>query len=887
MKTRLFMLCLIMSGSIFAQNFWTSTSINQKELKDNKVVVQDQNLYAIDLAALMNHLEGVPERVNYAIESNHTLEFPNIHGKFEKFYVAEASNFAPGLQAQFPNIRSYRGVSTTNPAVSIAFSVSPLGVQSMRVEAGNYTTFTEAVTTDNSVYIVKRKSDKSPEWACTTTPDEEMENELLDRYHNAPEGLDADDQTMRDFRLALSCTGEYAQYFGGTVEGALAGMNATMTRVNSILERDVTVHLTMIENNADVVYTNAATDPYSPASGMSAWNNQLQSTLTSVIGDANYDIGHLFGATGGGGNAGCIGCVCGPRKGSAFTSPYDGQPEGDRFDVDFVVHEIGHQLGANHTFSRYEGTGVNYEPGSGSTIMGYAGITYPHTNVQMYSDDYFHTGSIQQITYNIKNKTCPTETIIANQTPTVDAGGGYTIPVGTPFILSGSGADADGDEITFTWEQVDSSSSAYNDFKVGDPNRSNGPIVRSVPPTTSPVRYIPSFDKVKQGILSTPFESVSNVARSMNFALQVRDNNPAGGQTISERIRIGVTANGGAFRVNSPNSSSSVPTGSELEVTWNVAETTQAPVNTTLVDILLSTDDGDTFTLLAENVDNNGSYTVNIPADAMTENAFIMVKAVDNIFYALSQKFLIGYDVSVTCHDFDAIGLPLDIADGTGSSYGSYAVGTVPVTDVGPVEEIRVSVDITHTYVGDLQIAFNSPSPSNLNFIWNRQCASADNLNLTFADGEPAVDCSETTSGTVAPNVPFSSYEGFQTQGNWLVGVRDGGSGDTGTFNAATISFCKTTTSPMGVNDVNKDNMMVHVYPNPSKGEFNVKMDLATKGVSLGVYDVTGKQILSYKDKEATGTFNHVLNLDSVAQGVYILQIQTGNEIISKKLIVK
>ena len=85
---------------------------------------------------------------------------------------------------------------------------------------------------------------------------------------------------------------------------------------------------------------------------LSNWNAQLQSTLTSIIGEANYDIGHMFGASGGGGNAGCIGCVCvNGSKGSGITSPADGIPQGDNFDIDYVVHEVGHQLGANHTFS--------------------------------------------------------------------------------------------------------------------------------------------------------------------------------------------------------------------------------------------------------------------------------------------------------------------------------------------------------------------------------------------------------------------------------------------------------------------------------------------------------------------------------------------------------
>ena len=448
MKTNLFILAVFLSSSIFAQNFWSETSRNQKELKQNKVAEPGERLYAVDVAAMSNYLRQAPQRQNFAINSDVIIEFPNLNGKMEKFFVAEASNFSPALQAQFPQIRAYRGISVENRGTSISISVSPRGVQTMRLEAGAPAMFIEPITTDNTVYKVFTKSAKSGDWNCST-PQDHMEDELTGRFMNDAENLDADDQIMRDFRLALSCTGEYSQAFEGTVEGALGGMNATMARVNPILERDLAVHLTMIDNNADVVFTDASTDPYSSASNIGNWNDELQDTLTDVIGEDNYDIGHLFGRTGGGGNAGCIGCVCvDGQKGSAYTSPYNGIPEGDSFDIDYVVHEMGHQLGANHTFSRSEFTGVNYEPGSGSTIMGYAGITGPDTDVQEHSDDYFHFGSIQQITNNIENKTCPTETTIANNQPTADAGQDYTIPVGTAFFLTGAGTDPDGDELT-------------------------------------------------------------------------------------------------------------------------------------------------------------------------------------------------------------------------------------------------------------------------------------------------------------------------------------------------------------------------------------------------------------------------------------------------------
>ena len=268
----------------------------------------------------------------------------------------------------------------------------------------------------------------------------------------------------------------------------------------------------LIANTDAVIYTNAATDPYSDAAkgtsedksdGNDYWSKEVQSTLTTVIGDGNYDIGHLFGASGGGGNAACIGCVCeSPTasnvigKGSAYTSPSNNKPQGDTFDIDFVAHEMGHQLGANHTFSfdGTERTGMNVEPGSGSTIMGYAGIT--NYNVQDNSDDYFAYTSIWQIQSNLATKSCPASTAIANNPPAINAGSDYTIPISTPFVLSGTGSNSN--TASYTWEQFDSaiSSSTANSNSVAYPTKPDGPLFRSFIPGSSLVRYMPNLSTV-------------------------------------------------------------------------------------------------------------------------------------------------------------------------------------------------------------------------------------------------------------------------------------------------------------------------------------------------------------------------------------------------------
>ncbi|MEQ1678590.1 MAG: reprolysin-like metallopeptidase, partial [Chitinophagaceae bacterium] len=455
-------------------------------------------------------------------------------------------------------------------------------------------------------------------------------------------------------RLAQSCNGEYSNYFGATsaaqVALVLAAFNATLTRCNGVYEKDLALHLNLIANTTSVIYYNPATDPYSTT--LSQWNAQLQSTLTSVIGEANYDIGHMFGASGGGGNAGCIGCVCtNGSKGSGITSPADGIPQGDNFDIDYVVHEVGHQLGGNHTFSMSnEGTGVNKEVGSGITIMGYAGIT--SQDVAPHSIDIFHQASIAQIQANLASKTCPVTTVITNATPVVAALTNYTIPKSTPFALTGSATDANaGDVLTYCWEQNDNSTTT-GASSVASATKATGPNWISFSPTTSPIRYFPKLSTILAGaLISGPLpggdagantEALSSVARTLNFRLTVRDNAPYSsaapvsvGQTQFADMVVTVNGTAGPFAVTSPNTAVNWAANSAQTITWSVNSTNLAPVNCTNVKISISTDGGNTFSALVATTANDGSEVVTIP-NTLSATARIKIEAVGNIFFDIS-----------------------------------------------------------------------------------------------------------------------------------------------------------------------------------------------------------------------------------------------------------
>ena len=635
---------------------FVSSSYGQSYWKRNNESSRSQGgtylYYNLDKSAFEKALQNASTEKSRSVAS---VQIPDAEGNVQTYVIQKTTIFSEKLAEKYSYIQSFEGVLEGNSSQRISFVWSPFGLSAIISREGQHT-FIQSVDKEGELYkvYIRQKNQQEHDWKCHTI-DEIQSHTQADSKTNRH--WFESEPILRTYRIAIAASPSYVSYWGGKTEALVAIANS-INRINEVYRSSMAIQFELVSEES-IMFD--VTDNPLGAINVDSWSGEeLQKALDERIGNSNYDVGHLFHNSFGSGNAGCIGCVCQDgEKGRGFSSArFSESFDLDRFDIDFACHEIGHQMGANHTFSfQPERTGAQVEPATGSTIMGYAGIV-PGQNVQERSDPYFHHASIFQILRIATTRaTCAKQETIVGSVPKINPIKDYTIPAGTAYRLEGKASDSDGDELYYNWEQVDDIS---NDVPVTrntfGPDLKIGAQTRSYPPTKSPVRYVPSLERILSGkliqknpVIATDWETVPTVSREQQWSFVVRDQNTnkgnaRAGHVSVETISLTIDALSGPFKVTSHTQNTTWYTGEKELITWNVAKTNIGKVNAKTVAVWFSADGGKTFPyVIAEGLSNNGKAEITVPemSEIVTENGRFMIIAEGNIFLSVNQGNII------------------------------------------------------------------------------------------------------------------------------------------------------------------------------------------------------------------------------------------------------
>lgn len=600
--------------------------------------LQQYRRMLLDEASLRSSLNQLGNKAETQSKASATsIELPLPDGSFTTVHITPTEILAPEIAALHPEIQTWQVTGTDGKTLSGVIDFTALGFRAMLDMQDGDTVFIDPQNNNGAreyAAFSKRKNTEAfrQEWSCGThgkSSFRDLSSILPAAETTSTEGRTAAakaGETLHTYRIAVASTAEYTSYSGGS-SATYSSIVSTINRINQIYQRDLSIKLQLV-SDTNTIFTNTATDGFTN-DNPSAMLDENVTVLNKVIGVNNYDIGHVFGTKGGG--LAYVGTVCSANKASGVTGL---EKTGDTFDIDYVAHEIGHQFDADHTFNSVLGSCQSgriertaYEPGSGSTIMAYNGLCgSDDLQPTMGSDAMFHSASIAQIVNYSDNGTganCGQLTSLSNSNPSANAGADYTIPARTPFLLTGFGSDADGDVLTYSWEEFDTGSSSTVSEDTG-----NNAMIRTKPPTSSNSRAIPDIATlITEG--NQPGEALPSLSRDMTFRLAVRDGK--GGYNYDDML-LNIVDTGTAFAVTSP--LTTLLSAGSVNVTWNVASTDVAPISCSTVDIGISSD-GNTFDALLNNTPNDGSQSVNIPTSS-TSKRYIRVKCSNNLFFAVS-----------------------------------------------------------------------------------------------------------------------------------------------------------------------------------------------------------------------------------------------------------
>jgi hypothetical protein len=872
---------------------------------DRWVAPQTGRTVELDMDGLRSLLIQAPMEGQAAPRaSGAILSLPMPNGGFARFSLVEAPVMEPGLAAKFPDIRTYAGQGLDDGTATVRLDVTPHGFHAQVLSSGFEAYIDPFQRNDTQHYVVYTRADfgdARKRYQCGTDGADPHEDHGLEGLKVAnPQPDNPAGTSLRTYRLAIASTSSYTNAFGGTVADGIAGLTTLVSRLNGVYEREIALRLVLVANNDLIVYTNSNVGPI--GTSPTGPDPVIQTTIDNAIGSANYDLGHAVGGSGGGGAITPLGNVCGASKARGFTSL--NPPRGDVFDIDFVAHELGHQLGGSHTWNGCNGGGQwtatsAMEPGSGSTIMAYAGIC--PDNIQPNSDAYFHARSFTQIWQILNNGgpgngniVCGTTAATGNDPPDLTAPANMTIPERTPFQLTATGSDPNaGDVVTYNWEQVDTGT--QENLPGAGGNNGTAPLFRSFNASTSPTRVFPSIRYILDnanvppatitlppaGGTFRPAEVLPDPAtgtRVMNFRVTARDNRAGGGGLRhSANVQVTAVADVGPFLVG--NVTGTQTGGGTLGITWTVANTDQAPVSTSQVNILISLDGGNTFQTLLAGTANDGAETVTLP-NIDTSRARIKVEAANGTGIAAGNTY---FDISDSNFQISAGGTPVTITVSTAS-------GDIIATQQGSPAPAPRNIATIAGGVAPFTLAADSfpPSPD----------IEIQQLQLS---GNTVSATAEVSCQLAAPNLPsFRTYPGVlrvtdsggrQASAVFPINVSNNSIPTLGTYaNQVVAPGNGLNVSPSaGPADANGNQTTVTVTPTtlPGGGTISVAPDgtvsvTTTAGTTLGTYPIT----VSVGDTcgaRASRTFNLAVVSPNPVMALGTRTVTSGNGILEPR----
>ena len=410
------------TGAIAADPLYRPLS--NYELSGDKVRIAPDAYSAVrvDLGKARAQLRNAPRASD---RSGVVFSVPTPTGGTERFTVHATRVMEPKLAAAHPEIATYSGRSLDNANTTIALDITQMGLHAaVRGPSGQSSWYVDPAydKPGTSVHLsyyggsIPRAEEKFVEREAP-----EIRHAMQTKKKAAKAGGPV---TQKVYRLAFVTDPSYADYFG--TGNVLAEKVTLINRVNQIYNDDLAIKMVLIDESDDLnLDTEAkAVGPNGPCGAHPCFDPEVgeepgqltfcdvgtlgrnRIVLGQLVGASNYDIGHIGLGVNGGGIA-YLGVVGWDYKGGGCTGLPE--PKGDFFAIDYVAHELGHQFSGNHTYFACGGFGneeTAVEPGSGSTVMAYAGICGAD-DLQPHTDPYFSAASHDEINAYTNNPTLP------------------------------------------------------------------------------------------------------------------------------------------------------------------------------------------------------------------------------------------------------------------------------------------------------------------------------------------------------------------------------------------------------------------------------------------------------------------------------------------------